>query len=1018
MNTSSKYLSHVASPVLRLLLIGSMVTTLAGVGRATTFYWDSSGSTATQGGNGTWDTVTANWDSSPTGGTLGVYTPNTTPSTGTANFGGSGATAGASGGALGAVVTLAATSTINVNNVTFSNTATTSSAAAYTIAGGTGSVLNFSGTSANEPTISFANNVAGAETISANLTNDAGTGLVINYKGSSNVLNLTGNNSGLTGTTTVNLQSGTLGVSAPGTLGASGLNNAFGTSTIMITSTGQINFRSSTAGTVNYGNNVIINGGNATFNVGATGTQHFTFGTLTFDTANQFIGAGSINPGNIVFSNVVLAANGTFSFGGAVGGQATVGAITQSSGTFSFTVTGGSGATSLLINGASSNSGGTIITANTITDGIANGVSTSGTLTVGTTGVSSFNLNGFNQTVAGLANTVAGASSSIQNSATGASVLTYNGATSTYGGILKDAGAGKTLGLTMAAGNLTLTGTNTNIGATQVTGGTLAIGTTGSLAAGSAVTLSGGVLNVAGKVNGTVALNNGGTLSGNGGTIGALTVAGGGIINTVDGVIGTLNGSTLALNGNATLGLEINTGSTADELVFSGAATIGASDVFTVNVTALNGVNAGTYVIASASTGLVAADFSAGSLTNLTGYTATFTQGTGDTIDLVIQSSNPASNSYYFNGANSGSFTDAGNYVTTAGGGTSQTGNALSATSNVFLDANSASNTPPTLASTATINSLTFVTAGETLSGGGNLTIAATGTAGITDSATGGTTETVAPTVTLGSSQGWTVSSATNTLAITGGIAGTSSQTLTLNGPGKYVFSSGATGASFAGNTTLATGSLLITNTTGSALGSGTFTVARGANFGGSGIAHVAAFNIGSGSSGITQIQVGNGLDTSSKLQLSATGASTISNANLTFNLSTTSTAANQLNLGNTGITFSNTTLTLNMTGGQVVAPDTAYVLITDANGFAGSGITTDANGVITGGLSIAANSFFGSESNGFSSGFYSGSYLFIGDGGTEIEVEVVPEPGTWALMLGGLGVLFFWQRRRKALRA
>ena len=33
---------------------------------------------------------------------------------------------------------------------------------------------------------------------------------------------------------------------------------------------------------------------------------------------------------------------------------------------------------------------------------------------------------------------------------------------------------------------------------------------------------------------------------------------------------------------------------------------------------------------------------------------------------------------------------------------------------------------------------------------------------------------------------------------------------------------------------------------------------------------------------------------------------------------------------------------------------------------------------------------------------------------GDEIEVEVVPEPGTWALVLGGLITLFFIQARRR----
>ncbi len=126
---------------------------------------------------------------------------------------------------------------------------------------------------------------------------------------------------------------------------------------------------------------------------------------------------------------------------------------------------------------------------------------------------------------------------------------------------------------------------------------------------------------------------------------------------------------------------------------------MGSSDAFTVNVTALNGVTTGTYTIATALSGLTAADFNAGTLTNLIGETATFTlSSTGDSIELIIQSANPASNNYYFTGGDgSNSFTDAGNFSTTADGTTSQTGNALSASSNVFLDASSASNTPPTL---------------------------------------------------------------------------------------------------------------------------------------------------------------------------------------------------------------------------------------------------------------------------------------------------------------------------------
>jgi hypothetical protein len=49
------------------------------------------------------------------------------------------------------------------------------------------------------------------------------------------------------------------------------------------------------------------------------------------------------------------------------------------------------------------------------------------------------------------------------------------------------------------------------------------------------------------------------------------------------------------------------------------------------------------------------------------------------------------------------------------------------------------------------------------------------------------------------------------------------------------------------------------------------------------------------------------------------------------------------------------------------------------------------------------------------SSSFYggqSGLFLFQTSGGID-DIVVIPEPGTWALMLGGLAVLVFIQRSR-----
>ena len=141
------------------------------------------------------------------------------------------------------------------------------------------------------------------------------------------------------------------------------------------------------------------------------------------------------------------------------------------------------------------------------------------------------------------------------------------------------------------------------------------------------------------------------------------------------------------------------------------------------------------------------------------------------------------------------------------------------------------------------------------------------------------------------------------------------------------------------------------------------------------------------------------------------------------------------MSVGNTAITFNsvssvNTTLTLNVEGNTYIAGYTSYVLV------AGTGTTTmgdsstptatsgqyagletfvNAKGqeqIVTGPASNLSLSF----SDPTQAGNYAPSYLFIVDNGgvDDIEVEVVPEPGTWAMLLGGLALLVFIQRRRK----
>lgn len=151
------------------------------------------------------------------------------------------------------------------------------------------------------------------------------------------------------------------------------------------------------------------------------------------------------------------------------------------------------------------------------------------------------------------------------------------------------------------AGKLTLSGTNTYTGTTNVNAGTLEIGTTGSTDAGSAVTVSnsGSELVVNGIINGTLNANVSTTISGSGGTVaGAATING----NLAPGTIAT-PGATLTFGSTLTLGtdsiLAFGLGTTSDLIDFTTAANnlLGSGNAM-LNLTLLSGFSyANTYTI-------------------------------------------------------------------------------------------------------------------------------------------------------------------------------------------------------------------------------------------------------------------------------------------------------------------------------------------------------------------------------------------------------------------------------------
>ncbi|MEI9997770.1 MAG: hypothetical protein WDO13_00630 [Verrucomicrobiota bacterium] len=636
-----------------------------------------------------------------------------------------------------------------------------------------------------------------------------------------------------------------------------------------------------------------------------------------------------------------------------------------------------------------------------------------------------------NLTVAGI-NDGASGGGTVTVSGTGVKLLTIGG-TGTYsfsGALTGNIQLGISAGTTQ-----TLGGTNTYNGSTSTTSvsGTLVVSGDSSAVTHTFTVNNGGTLNVTGLLGAPIAVSSGGTLGGNGSTTGAATISGGGNINLVDNGIGTLtvggltSGGTSSAAGSFTF--EIGTSLGSVDNISTGSLTLSNANGTKIYIDNLNGVGSqglvnGTYDLITYS-GALTGSLSDLSLqtTSLDGHTLSLTSLASG--ELVLTVSGGSSTSYYYTGGTSTDFTDYHNYNTDASSQVQQS-TALSSTSDVFIGTSNPTpgNIAPTVgANPIAINSLNFTStgAGGSVNGTGTLTLEGTAdgtvTNGITDSAGGTGTETLAAPIALGADQTWSVSGSGDTLQETGGIHG--GHKLTLSGGGAFNFTNGS--SDYSGGTAVGSGTkLFINNASGtSALGTGPLTVARGATFGGKGTANgLASFAIGSGGSGITQVQVGSGgIDTTSTLTLGASGSSTINNANLTFNLSsTTPHQANLLDLGSTPVSFlnGNTTLTLNITGGDIIAAGTTFVLIKDTDGFAGLNVAQGSDGLITSGLSIAGSTFFGaSDGSGFTSGFYGNSFLSVIDNGQEIEVTVVPEPSNWALMIGGLSVLIYWQHRR-----
>jgi hypothetical protein len=246
------------------------------------------------------------------------------------------------------------------------------------------------------------------------------------------------------------------------------------------------------------------------------------------------------------------------------------------------------------------------------------------------------------------------------------------------------------------------------------------------------------------------------------------------------------------------------------------------------------------------------------------------------------------------------------------------------------------------------------------------------------------------------------------------------------------------TGAStYSGPTKISGGTTYVNNTSGSGTGSSSIEVVKGAFFGGKGIVQPGAGNavkLDNGGTLISGVIPATGTVASGGLTLDASAAKGVvldasaGNATLTFMLGSGPSGSFSFGNPDTNSSFlsvignftgelkfiSGDNINLDdLTGGRLqLLMSSPYLLISTT-----AGDNSDFMGLTTTGGSTngIANNGYVTNLNleGLDSSVYSNARLFLDNG----NLEVVPEPSTWALMLGGLLTLIVIRFRRRLKR-
>ena len=709
----------------------------------------------------------------------------------------------------------------------------------------------------------------------------------------------------------------------------------------------------------------IINSG--TLRIGLSGTQ---IGLSSGVTTN----GGVFDLGGFNTSLNVLSGTGGFvTNSGTTLATLTLGTTQSgtvvSSGTYSGTLQDGAaqlalvktGTDTLTLSGDNTYSGGTTVNQGTLQTATTTALgSPSASLTVNS---GTLDMDGNGLTIGGLAGT--STNGLITSSVAGSPVLTVSGSSDTsFEGSIQN-GSG-TLALVRAGtGTLDLTGSSSYSGGTTLNAGTLQLGNAYALGTGP-LTINGGALDssVAGLVNigdnpqawnGSFAFN--GTQS--------LNLGNGAVTLSASNVTVTVNASTLEVDGT------IGDGGAGYGLTVAGAGTLDltASNTFSGGLT----VNSGTVSRAGGSgnefgNGNITVNGGSLDIAGGTNYPLLNLSGTGG---QITSSSNPAGSSIdlvntiatVYSGdinANIGAGVTVAEGIIELAGSNSYLGGTTINSGTLQINSDSSLGDPSggvTLGNGTKLDLLP----GNSVSTSRSFSISGTGTVQVDL----GSAYSIAGTVTDGTAPGTLDKSGSGTLTLTSAGTMTNSGGLNVN-RGTMIVEGSITGA---GQTTVNSGATL----GGGGTIDGPVTIAPGGTlFPGTGLGVGGTF-----------------LTINNNLTLDGT-------ADITLNIDKTDGADYLLIGGNLTLDPSRTdTLTLDVLN-NIGASPTTYVI---AEYGVNSGLESGSFG------SIVVNGAFLKSIN----------YNYQSDGEIAVTLSSVPEPGTWAMTLSGLGMLIaFWRGRRR----